>query len=326
MVASPSPRSPGSPAEDPVPHGRTARRVQWSHLPPPLRSAIERRLGTPVAEARSATTGFTPGFASVLVGEDGSTHFVKAAAAKAQRPFAEAYREEARKLAALPEAAPAPRLLWTIDADWVVLGIEHVAARHPRRPWTLPDLEASLRMLRDMAATLTPVPAGLDLDTFVADLADLPGCWDRLDPARLPGGEQHAAKAAALAARLPEWGVGETVVHTDVRDDNLLLADDGRVLLCDWNWPAAGPAWVDALTLLIGPRGDGLDVDAVLAADPLLAAVPPNDIDGLLAMLVGYFLTSAAQPVPPTSPHLRDAQRWQGEVCWSWLAQRRGWS
>jgi hypothetical protein len=45
----------------------------------------------------------------------------------------------------------------------------------------------------------------------------------------------------------------------------------------------------------------------------------------MLALVTGYFLASAQEPVPPTSPHLRDHQRWQGEVCWAWLAERRGW-
>ena len=61
---------------------------------------------------------------------------------------------------------------------------------------------------------------------------------------------------------------GETLVHTDVRDDNILITADGRALLCDWNWPVVGAAWLDSLFLLIGPRGDGLDVDAVIAAAP----------------------------------------------------------
>jgi hypothetical protein len=30
--------------------------------------------------------------------------------------------------------------------------------------------------------------------------------------------------------------------------------------------------------------------------------------------------------VPPTSPWLREAQRWQGEVVWAWLGERRGWT
>jgi hypothetical protein len=45
----------------------------------------------------------------------------------------------------------------------------------------------------------------------------------------------------------------------------------------------------------------------------------------VLALLVGYFLKSADDPVPATSPYLREHQRWQGEVCWHWLCERRGW-
>ena len=101
--------------------GRTARRLEWAFLPPHLRAYIERRCGSPVLSAISQTSGFTPGFASVLVCEDGSRHFVKAASVKAQRMFADSYREEARKLVALPPSIPSPRLLWHLDDDWVAL-------------------------------------------------------------------------------------------------------------------------------------------------------------------------------------------------------------
>ena len=87
-----------------------------------------------------------------------------------------------------------------------------------------------------------------------------------------------------------------------------------------------GAAWLDSLFLLIGPRGDGLDVEAVIAGHPLLRDVPAEHVDVVLALVVGYFLKSADEPVPPTSPYLRDAQRWQGEVCWDWLCERRGWA
>ena len=60
--------------------------------------------------------------------------------------FADSYREEARKLAALPADVPAPRLLWHLDDDWVVLGIEYVAARAPHRPWRADDLDAAPRL------------------------------------------------------------------------------------------------------------------------------------------------------------------------------------
>ena len=97
----------------PGPVGRTARRLEWPFLPPTLRAEIEQHCGSPVVEAVSQGAGYTPGFASVLVCDDGSRHFVKAASVKAQRAFADSYREEARKLAALPPSVPAPRLLWS---------------------------------------------------------------------------------------------------------------------------------------------------------------------------------------------------------------------
>jgi hypothetical protein len=309
----------------PIPHGRTARRLEWSHLPPTVRAAIEQHCGAAVRTATSQNGGFTPGFASVLECEDGSCHFVKAASSVAQRAFAEAYREEARKLAPLPAEAPAPRLLWTLDVDgWFALSTDYVEARPPHRPWRLPELQLCLDMLLAAAPVLTPPPAELALPPASEEFAEWPAYWDHLRTSRpdLP----HLEEAAALAGRYVEVMAGETLVHTDVRDDNILLTADGRALLCDWNWPLLGAAWLDSLFLLIGPRGDGLDVGAVIDHHPLLSAVPAEEIDVVLALVTGYFLKSAGDPVPPTSPFLRDAQRWQGEVCWDWLGERRGWT
>lgn len=306
-----------------IPHGRTAQRLTWPHLPQHVRALVEQHCGSPVVDAVSQGGGFTPGFASVLTCADGSKHFVKAASAKAQRMFADSYREEARKLRALPASVPAPRLLWVEDGDWVVLETEYVEARAPRRPWRPADLDATLDALEVVARELTPAPDGLHLDTFAEELADWPAYWDHVAATRpdLP----HLAEAAALAAGFAAVTRGDTVVHIDVRDDNTLLRPDGTAVFCDWNWPVEGAAWLDSLLVLIGPRGDGLDVDAVLASRALTREVPADDIDAVLALVIGYFFKSADDPVPPTSPYIRDHQRWQGEVLWQWLGERRGW-
>jgi aminoglycoside phosphotransferase (APT) family kinase protein len=309
----------------PAPSGRTALRLEWPHLPPAVRAEVERRLGAPVVEARSQNGGYTPGLASVLVGADGRRVFVKAASLKGQRAFAASYAEEARKLAALPAGVPAPRLLWTFEREsWLVLGIEHVAARTPARPWHHDELVACLDLLHEVATLLTPAPPELGLVDITRELADWPASWDYLlQTFVLPGGEEAAALAAGFADHL---GGGSTVVHMDVRDDNLLLCDDGRVLVCDWNWPVVGPAWLDALSLLVGARGDGLDVEPLLAEHPALAGATPDGVDAALALLTGYFLRHGDDPVPPASPYLREVQQWQGDVCWEWLRERRGWS
>ncbi len=273
-----------------VPHGRTARRLEWRFLPAHVRRLVEQRCGSPVVEARTQGAGFTPGFASVLVCADGSRHFVKAASVVAQRPFAESYRAEARTLAALPAAVPAPALRWVHEDDeWVVLGLEHVEARAPRRPWDATDLTRCVAALEETAEVLTPPPAGLAPDTLADDLADLPGYWQepRVATAAFPLLAARRAQAADLAAGFGAGTAGTTVVHTDVRDDNLLLTDDGRALVCDWSSPVLGAAWVDTVLLMIGPRGDGLDVEEVLAGSRLARDARPADVDALLALVTG---------------------------------------
>lgn len=300
-----------------LPHGRTARRLEWVHLPPHVRAEVERRLGSPVTEAESRTSGFTPGFASVLTCADGSRHFVKAASVKAQRMFADAYREEARKLRALPPETPAPALRWMHDADdWVVLGFEYADGRHPQRPWVADELAAASAMAVDVARILTPAP--LEVETAVEAFADWPALWDRVAIPR-------ATELRALAEQYADVVAGDTLVHCDIRDDNLILRPDGSVVMCDWNWPVIGADWLDSLFLLIGPRGDGLDVEAHIDAHPLLSQVPAASVDVVMALLLGYFWACSEQPVPPTSPYLREAQAWQRDVVRAWLYERRGW-
>jgi len=116
---------------------------------------------------------------------------------------------------------------------------------------------------------------------------------------------------------------GSTLVHGDLRDDNVIMGRDGRVWVCDWNFPAVGPAWVDAVTLAISMHGDGLDADALLEESGAVAA-GDDRVDVFLATLLGYFARAGQQPVPDTSPYLRQAQNWYGDVVADWLARRRG--
>jgi hypothetical protein len=104
-----------------------------------------------------------------------------------------------------------------------------------------------------------------------------------------------------------------------------VLARD-RAYLCDWNWPVVGASWIDTVCLLMTAFGDGLDADDLLARRRLTRDVDPESIDSLLALLCGFFLQRRDQPVPHSSPHLRNHQDWCAEATWAWLARRRGWS
>jgi len=323
---------PPTPVLSSLPTGRTARRLEWVHLPPHVRALVEARLGSPVVDARTRTAGYTPEFSSVLTTAAGTRHDVHAASVTAQRAFAAALRGRAAVLAALPAGVPAPRLRWAHGADartgaseeWVVLETEHHDARMPLRPWDPREMAAALDALERCAALLTPAPDAADTPALGAEVAGWSELWEEVRVI-LPGMAEHLDEAVDLAAGAAEAAAGDTLVHFDVRDDQFVVRADGSVLLGGWDCPVRGADWVDTVLALLGPRGDGHDVDALLETRALTRDVPVAHVDALLALVAGWSLRQSGLPAPTASPHLRDLQRWQGEVAWTWLAERRGW-
>ena len=308
-----------------VPHGRTARRLDWPLLPPVVRRLVEDRFGTRVVGSVSSEAGFTPGLASVLVGADGRKMFLKAASTRAQRPFAAAYAEEIRHLPRLPAGLPVPRLLWSHQDDlWVLIALEHVEGGTPGRPWDRASLDRCLDTLEVLAGALTPAPSGLRLRGFGEEFEDLLDGWDHVR--RTAPGWPHLEEAVRLAAGFAVATAGDTVVHTDARDDNFVLDPAGRAVLCGWSGAVLGAPWVDTVCLLITAAGDGHDADALLAGRALTRDVPPDDVDAVIALFCGYLLERRDQPARHSSPYLRRDQDWCAEAAWAWLARRRGWS
>jgi aminoglycoside phosphotransferase (APT) family kinase protein len=141
----------------------------------------------------------------------------------------------------------------------------------------------------------------------------------------VPAGFQpHLTELADLEARWAEITPGKTLLHCDLRDDNLLVRNDGQIFVCDWNWAAIGAKWIDAVWFLIGPAGDQVDVESLLTQDELTATVPSKDIDSLLASTAGMWAHGAGRPLHPTSsPWLRIQQSWYAKAALDWLAHRR---
>ena len=312
-----------------VPIRATARRPHWADLPASAREAIAFRLGSEVISTSSTGIGFTPGFASRLDLANGRRVFVKAASdaddARYGWGLSEAYREEIRKLRALPGDLPAPALLWTVDHDiagvrWVILCFEYVDGAPPRRPWQPDELRLVIDALAQLAPLVAEAPHGLELPLFAEEFAEVEA-WVAQVIER-EGSSRWLNEVAALARESLTRCAGRAVAHLDLRDDNILIGRSGRVWICDWNWPLLGAPWLDLVTLLLAAAGDGLDADAVLATHPLTRDVEPRSIDAWLATLWLYFTTSMERPVPAHSPHLRDHQAWYADATEDWLQHR----
>jgi len=305
-----------------VPVSGTAQRPRWTELPVAVRRAVETCLGSTVEKAESQNSGFTPGFASRLWLSDGRTTFAKAAS-DGQPWLVEAYQTEAAKLTVLPAAVPAPRArealtVPTGGASWFVLLLDDVDGAPPVRPWRVDEASRVLRTAARTAEALTPAPAGRTWAPIAAELDPRPN-WSHACH-RYPIG----AAAQDLSLRGLLELTGSTLVHSDLRDDNVIMGRDGRIWFCDWNFPTLGPAWTDAVTLAISMHGDGLDADALLAESGAVAA-GEDRVDVFLATLLGYFARAGQQQAPYASPHLRRHQIWYGDVVADWLARRRGW-
>lgn len=307
----------------PLPRGRTAHRLTWEFLPPQLRTAIEKRLGARVVRAETCDSGFTPGFASVLTGLDGSRLFVKAANRTAQELSAAAYAEEARKHHLLAGTIPAPELLWAMDGDWVVLGFEAIDGETPQRPWRPDELTRALDLAEEIAARTEQLPDGLELGPILDVIPQLRTGWQHVAGSR-PDWPRltEAAELAEAFAEIP----ADRFAHTDLRDDNILVAEDGRTLACDWNWPTLAPAWIDLVMLLVSAYGDGIDPEPLLAERALTSDVPAEQVDAWLAAVCGYMLAAADLPVQRNSPFRARHAAWYAEAAWNWLSERRGWA
>jgi aminoglycoside phosphotransferase (APT) family kinase protein len=209
----------------------------------------------------------------------------------------------------------------------VALVFEDVDGHQPPLPWRAADWRRVHDAVVALAADLTPSPAGVPpighdpaLFSGWRSLAADPALAARLDP----WARDNVDKLAALEAGWPDAAAGDTLVHGDLRADNMLLTDE-RVLFVDWPHAAVGAPWIDLLGMLpsVAMQG-GPDPVQVWRTSPLGRAADPAAVDAVLAGLAGFFVHGALLPAPPGLPRLREFQRLQGEPALAWLRSRVG--
>jgi aminoglycoside phosphotransferase (APT) family kinase protein len=308
-------------------------RPSWEEVPGRVRAAIEARLGGPVESATSLSGGFSPGVAARLETQDGRRVFVKAVGPEPNPDSPAAHRREAEIAAALPPSVPAPRLLWFHDegeGGWISLAFEDVDGRNPAEPWRPEELDRVLDALTALAGLLTPSPLP---QKRIGGPKDWPivagGHWRKLaeePPARLDNwSARHLDRLAELEAKAPAAAAGDTLLHLDLRADNLLLTPD-RVVVVDWPHARAGAPWVDGLFFApsVAMQG-GPPPEELLSRYPPARSADPDAITAVVCAIAGFFVGEGLQPAPPGLPTLRPFQAAQGEVARRWLALRTGW-
>jgi aminoglycoside phosphotransferase (APT) family kinase protein len=325
---------PGTPAR-PDPPPASGVRLPWAAVPQELREQAERHLGSRVVEAVTQPGGFSPGAAARLRLASGQRAFAKAAGPEPNPGTPRLHQAESRITARLPAFAPVPRLLGSFErGGWVMLLFEDIDGRMPAQPWAPAELSRVLGALADLAEALTPAPAAAGAPAVAQRFGEALRGWRQLAAAGgggddLPGldpwARRHLSRLAALEDSWEQAAAGSTLVHADVRADNLLLTD-ARVYVVDWPWACLAQPWFDLVCMLpsIAMQG-GPPPEAICAAHPLTRAADPGAVTAVLAAIAGYFVYRERQPPPPGLPTVREFQRAQGRAALSWLRRRTRW-
>ncbi|MBK6019486.1 phosphotransferase [Streptomyces sp. MBT53] len=307
-------------------------RTPWEDLPAHVHDAVARLLGSVVTRAVTQVGGFSPGTAARVRTVDGTRAFVKAVSGEVNPDSPGLHRMEARNAEALPVTVPAPRLLGTYDdGTWVVLVFEEVVGRQPHVPWREAELARVLRAVEELGRGLTPSP--VVAPTVAESLGGAFGGWRRLldgdvgdvDGRLDPWTVAHLAELDQLAAPWAESAAGDTLAHSDLRADNMLLTDDGGVVFVDWPHAVLAAPWFDLLVMLPCVRAQGgPDPEELFSRHPLAEGADPAGVTATLAGLAGFFVERSLRPPPPGLPTLRAFQRAQGDAALDWLRTRWG--
>jgi aminoglycoside phosphotransferase (APT) family kinase protein len=302
-------------------------RVPWDEMPGPVRAAVAELCGAPVLAASTQPGGFSPGVAARVQCADGTRWFVKAVSSEANPHSPRMHRREGKVLAALdPLIAagqlPAPRLRGVVECGtWVALVLADVDGAAPALPWQPSQIRQVMAAIGRLAGTLTPAP--VPAPTVAQRHGRMFRGWRELAAATDitgldPWSRAHAGELAALEATWEAHADGGTLLHGDLRADNMLLGPGG-VTVVDWPHACLGAAFVDLVLFApsVAMQG-GPQLPELLALSG--RRVPRDSLTAVLCALAGYFTRQALLPPPPGLPTLRGFQAAQGAVARRWLA------
>ncbi len=305
--------------------------MAWTALPTGIGMALEAWLGEPVVAAQTQSGGMSPGTVARIQTDSGRRVFFKAVGPSPNARSPKIYRREAAIAHLLPTSVPCPRLLWSHDdgeGGWVAMAFEDVDGRQPTLPWMPAELDRVVDCIVGLSEALTPSPlpveqvglartwGGVSVGwwAMLAEEMDLLEDWIRPRLDALISLETGAAAAVD----------GETLLHMDIRDDNLLLTPD-RVMVVDWAHARIGAPWLDIVLMApsVAMQG-GPDPDALIARHPAARAASPVAITAVVAAIAGWLTYGERLPPPPGLPSLPEFVAAQATEARRWLRARVG--
>jgi hypothetical protein len=272
---------------------------------------IESTLGKRVVNLHPIGRGYTPAQRMVVSFADGSSLFSK----RGTSPLTvEWLRQEKRIYETLTGSFMARYLGW-IEDDYPILLLEDLSHAHWPPPWREDQIRQVVGTLLHLwGSSLSDIPK-------LVDLTDKYNGWIQVANDPTPFLSLGIASASWLGAALPillaidgaQVVAGESLLHLDLRSDNICILD-GRVILVDWNLVCLGNpdfdlgCWLPSLETEGGPP-------------PEIVLPGAGDIAALVS---GFFAARAGLPTIPEAPNVRHIQRAQLKSALPWATRTLG--
>lgn len=218
-----------------------------------------------------------------------------------------------------------PKLLHAFEnGPWTTLVYELVVGRHPELPWKPQELKFVFAEIESLSRSITPCPQPEIFGRLEVELKESFEGWTCFARAGTVGELKddwvtaRLEKLVELENAWPQAACGDSLVHTDLRADQILITADKAVFV-DWPHAVIGAPWVDFLFMFPSVEMQGGPDLATLVEISPLKRVPKDDLLAMSVALAGLFMWRCVQPPPPQLPTIRKFQRDQGDVVMRWL-------
>ena len=204
---------------------------------------------------------------------------------------------------------------WHDDEAHPILLLEDLSHAFWPPPWSEKRVQQVLETLEVVSKYAMAVPP------LVERGADLMNGWSQVAKDPQPVLSLALVSESWLELALPillqnensEALKGDSLLHLDVRSDNICFVDD-RVILIDWDGASYGNPLVDIAAWLPSLHSEG---------GPPPEHILPNAPE-LATLMSGYFACKAGLPSLPDAPYVRDVQKRQLNSALPWVIRALG--
>ncbi len=272
-----------------------------------LTQRIEKIMGKRPTHFKAVHGGYTPAQRLIASFSDGSSVFAKIGTTTLTSGW---LRRERYVYESLSEPFMPTYLGWNDEEQHPMLLLEDLSHAFWPPPWSEKRVQQVLDTLEAVSV------ASIDGLPLIENVLDLKTGWSQVAQNPQPFLSLGLVSGKWLELALPvllqheneDVLKGDSLLHVDLRSDNMCFVDD-RVVLIDWNGASYGNPLVDIAAWLPSLHSEG---------GPPPEHILPNAPE-LATLMSGFFACKAGLPIIPDAPFVRKVQKSQLNSALPWV-------